>query len=64
METLVKRIKGAAWVSAAGFIVVVIGLVLENLDALELTGVQQTWMMIVGTAIVSQITKYLNTAKK
>ena len=60
MKELFKRIKGAVWVSFAGFVVVVIGLVLENLDTLNLTEVQTTIAIILGTAIVSQITKHLN----
>jgi uncharacterized membrane protein len=64
METLIRRIKGGAWVALAGAIVTIITLVVENLDALALTDVQQTWALIIGTAIVSSITKQLNTAKK
>lgn len=64
MEQLIKRLKGAAWTAFAGLVVVVIGLVLENLNAFNLTEVQATYAMIIGTAIISQITKHLNSAKK
>lgn len=62
-EVLWKRIKGSLWVAFAGFTVTVFGLVLENLDALNLTESQQLTALIVGTAIVSSITKQLNSAK-
>lgn len=63
METLVKRLKSATWTAFAGFVVVVIGLVIENLNDFNLTEAQKTFALIIGTAIISQITKTLNTRK-
>lgn len=63
METLIKRIKGGAWIAFAGFVATLFGLVIENVDALELSVRQEALLVILLTAIISQITKYLNTKK-
>ena len=60
MEELLKRIKGGLWVALAGFIITVIGLVLENISVLNLGETEKVVVMILGTALISQITKYLN----
>jgi hypothetical protein len=60
MEELVKRIKSGAWVALGGFVVTVISLALENIGVFELTQQEQAIVVILGTAIVTQITKYLN----
>ena len=64
MNELLKRLKSATWIAFAGLVVAIIGLVLENLSAFNLTEVQATFAMIIGTSIISQITKYLNSDKK
>lgn len=61
MEELLKRIKGALWVSAAGFIATAITLTLQYISVFNLTEQQQAIAIILGTATVSQITKWLNT---
>ena len=60
MKQLYKRIRGGAWIAFAGFFVTVVGLALENLDVFQLTETQGTIVLIIGTALISQITKYLN----
>lgn len=60
MEYLIKRIKSAGWIALAGFIATIIQISIENIDAFQLTDSQQAIALIVGTAIISQITKYLN----
>lgn len=61
MEELLKRIKSAGWVALAGFIATAITLTIEYIDVFNLTAQQQALAVIFGTAIVSQITKWLNT---
>jgi hypothetical protein len=63
MEQLLKRIKSAGWIALAGFIATIIGLTLEHIDALNLGQTEKTIALIIGTAVVSQITKYLNQAR-
>jgi hypothetical protein len=63
MEELFKRIKGGLWVAFAGFMATAITLLLQNLDVLNLTPGAEAIIVILGTAIVSQITKFLNTKK-
>ena len=60
MEQLFKRIKGGLWVAFAGFISTALTLVLQNLDVLNLSPGMEALVVIVGTAAISQITKYLN----
>ena len=59
-KELKKRLIGGLWVTFAGFMATAIGLFLQHIDAFSLNQTEKTLYLIIGTAIVSQITKYLN----
>ncbi len=63
MEQLFKRIKGGLWVAFAGFLSTAITLVLQNLDVLNLSPGAEALVVVVGTAAISQLTKYWNRQK-
>jgi hypothetical protein len=58
-----KRIKGGLWVSLAGTLAVVLSLVVENVGMFQLSDNMKVLVVIFGTGIISQITKYLNRNK-
>lgn len=60
-EQLQKRFSSGLWVAFGGFITLVITLTLENIEAFNLTEAEKAVVLILGTAVVTQITKYLNT---
>ena len=60
-EELKKRVKSGSWIVLAGFVVTALSLLIERLDVFQLTEVEKTLLFVVGTALVSQITKWLNT---
>jgi hypothetical protein len=64
-ETLLnKRIKGGLWVSLAGTLAIVLSLVIENVAMFELSDNMKLIVVLVATAIISQITHYLNNRNK
>jgi hypothetical protein len=63
MKTLYKRISGGLWIALAGALATILGLVVENVDALELSDTVSSLLVITLTAIISQITKQLNSKK-
>ncbi len=60
MNYIEKRIKSWGWVGLAGVISTVLLLVIENISRFNLSETTQAITLIVLTATVSQITKYLN----
>jgi len=60
MKELIKRIKSGVWVAGASFLVTVVGLILQNIGVFNLTPTEAVIATALGTALVSQITKYLN----
>ena len=61
MNELQKRFTSGLWVAFGGFVTVVITLTLEHIEVFNLSETEKTMALILGTAIVTQITKYLNT---
>ena len=57
---LSKRTKGCLWITLAGIISTILLLVVENIGMFQLTDNWKLIVVILGTAIVSQITKWLN----
>lgn len=60
MREFYKRIKSGLWIALAGFISTILTLALQNIDAFKLDPTMQAIVVILLTAITSQITKYLN----
>ena len=60
MKELFKRIKSGLWVSFGSFLVTTITLILENIGVLNLSPTEQMIAFAVGTGIITQITKTLN----
>jgi len=60
MENLIRRVKSGSWVALGGTITVTIGMFLEHIEVFELSDKQEIIALIIGTAIVTQITKVLN----
>ena len=63
MNYLRRRLKSGAWIGLAGLVSTVFLLVIENISSFELSEATQAVIVIILTAAVSQITKYLNTEK-
>lgn len=57
------RIRSGAWIAFASFVATVLLLVIENIASFGLSEVTQAVIVILLTAIVSQITKALNSEK-
>ncbi len=64
MDYLKTRIKSGFWIALAGFITVLLGLVIQNIGKFEIPAPYDTITMIFCTAIISQLTKWLNEGKK
>jgi hypothetical protein len=61
MNELYLRIKSGAWVAGAlTFVLVVLELVVENADRFELSDFWKGAVIVLSTATMTQITKYLN----
>lgn len=61
MDYLKTRIKSGFWVAAMGFLAVLIGLVIQNIGQFEIPAPWDTVLLIILTAILSQISKWINT---
>jgi len=64
MNYIVSRLKSAGWVGFAGVFSTVLLLVIENISAFDISDQSKAITVIVLTAIVSQITYYLNVDRK
>ena len=59
-ETLKKRFKSGLWIILAGTVAQILTLVLENIGEFGMSANYVAILTVVLTAIVSQITKYIN----
>ena len=57
------RIKAGMWIALASFISEVCQLVLDNLTSLDVSPIVSLLIGAVLTAVISQVTKYLNSQK-
>jgi len=60
MSKLLKRVKAGAWIALAGFISTLLVLVVENIERFQLSEQGRVVVIILATAVVSQITKAIN----
>ena len=63
MQEFLKRVKSGAWVAFGGFVATLLTLTLQHIDAFDLSENGKLFAVILLTAIVTQITKWLNTKK-
>lgn len=64
MKKLPKRVRAGMWIAFAGFVSTVCTLFLAEIDSFaSLSGETKTVVYILLTAVVSQVTKHLNTKK-
>lgn len=64
MDYIVNRLKSGAWVGFAGLASTVFLLVIENISSFDISDQSKAITVIVLTAIVSQITYYLNVDRR
>lgn len=60
---LTTRFKAGLWICLAGAVASVLNLVIENVAMFKLSEFGQAILIIVLTAIISQITKYVNSER-
>jgi ABC-type microcin C transport system permease subunit YejB len=64
MQELKTRFTSGLWIAGAAFTVSVLINVINNVDQLKVDEAWKSVIVVVGTAVVSQITKYLNKKKQ
>lgn len=59
-----KRFKSGIWIAIAGVVGTALTILLESIDRFELGELPKMIAVIILTALISQITKAINTSKK